>query len=108
MSLSKTKIGFMAAATGLIAANLYYCQPLIVLIANEFHIPEEKAGTIAYLTQTGYAIGLFFLVPLGDKIERKKQIMIMVIASVVALIIAATSRNFFILQAASLLIGMTS
>lgn len=59
MNLSKTNVLFMAACTGLIVANLYYCQPLIVLIANEFKIPEASAGTITYLTQAGYAIGLF-------------------------------------------------
>ncbi|MDR7210018.1 MFS transporter [Flavobacterium piscis] len=98
----------MAVCTGLIVANLYYCQPLIVLIANEFKIPEANAGTITYLTQAGYAIGLFFMVPLGDKIERKKQILMTTFASVIALIIAATSKSFLILQIASLLIGITS
>ena len=49
MNLSKTNVLFMAACTGLIVANLYYCQPLIVLIANEFKIPEANAGTITYL-----------------------------------------------------------
>jgi predicted MFS family arabinose efflux permease len=108
MNLSKTNVLFMAACTGLIVANLYYCQPLIILIANEFKIPEASAGTITYLTQAGYAIGLFFMVPLGDKIERKKQILITTFASVIALIIAATAKSFFILQIASLLIGITS
>lgn len=98
----------MAACTGLIVANLYYCQPLIVLIANEFKIPEANAGTITYLTQAGYAIGLFFMVPLGDKIERKKQILMTTFASVIALILAATAKSFFLLQIASLLIGITS
>jgi hypothetical protein len=46
------------AATGLIVANLYYCQPLIVLNADEFKI-HVNAGTIA-LTQAGYAIGSYF------------------------------------------------
>ncbi|MBF4470033.1 MFS transporter [Flavobacterium sp. HJJ] len=108
MNLSKTNVLFMAACTGLIVANLYYCQPLIVLIASEFKIPDANAGTITYLTQAGYAIGLFFMVPLGDKIERKKQILITTFASVIALIIAATAQSFFVLQAASLLIGITS
>jgi hypothetical protein len=48
----------MAAATGLIVANLYYCQPLIILIA-EFNIPNADAGTITYLTQAGYAMVCF-------------------------------------------------
>lgn len=98
----------MAACTGLIVANLYYCQPLIILIANEFNIPEGDAGRITYLTQAGYAIGLFFMVPLGDKLERKKQIMVTTFASVIALAIAATAKSFLILQIASLLIGITS
>jgi hypothetical protein len=59
----------MAAATGLIVANLYY-QPLIILIA-EFNIPNADAGTITYLTQAGYAIGLFLMVPLGTKLNVK-------------------------------------
>jgi hypothetical protein len=46
------------SSTGLIVANLYYCQPLIILIAKEFNIPNADAGT-TYLTQAGYAIGLF-------------------------------------------------
>jgi predicted MFS family arabinose efflux permease len=108
MNLSKTNVLFMAVCTGLIVANLYYCQPLIILIANEFKIPEADAGTITYLTQAGYAIGLFFMVPLGDKIERKKQILITTFASVIALIIAVTAKSFFVLQIASLLIGITS
>lgn len=108
MNLSKTNVLFMAVCTGLIVANLYYCQPLIVLIANEFKIPEANAGTITYLTQAGYALGLFFMAPLGDKIERKKQILMTTFASVIALLIAATAKSFLILQIASLLIGITS
>ncbi len=108
MNLSKTQVLFMAACTGLIVANLYYCQPLIVLIAREFGITEETAGTITYLTQGGYAIGLFFMVPLGDKLERKSQIMATTLASVVALVAAAMAKSFLLLQIASLLIGITS
>lgn len=108
MNLSKKNVLFMAAATGLIVANLYYCQPLIILIADEFNIPNADAGTITYLTQAGYAIGLFLMVPLGDKIERKSQILYTTFASVIALIIAATAQSYFILEIASLLIGITS
>jgi predicted MFS family arabinose efflux permease len=108
MNLSKKNVLFMAAATGLIVANLYYCQPLIVLIADEFKIPHADAGTITYLTQAGYAIGLFLMVPLGDKIERKSQILVTTFASVIALIIAATAQSYLILEIASLLIGITS
>jgi hypothetical protein len=62
MQLSRTDILLMAFCTGLIVANIYYCQPLVILVAKEFHIAESYAGRIAYLTQAGYALGLFMLV----------------------------------------------
>ena len=108
MNLSKTDVGFMAIATGLIVANLYYCQPLVILIADEFHIPEDQAATITYLTQAGYAIGMFIMVPLGDKLERKKQIQYTTFAAILALLFAATAKSFLMLQIASFLIGAFS
>jgi predicted MFS family arabinose efflux permease len=47
------------------------------------------------------------MVPLGDKIERKSQILYTTFASVIALIIAATAQSYFV-EIASLLIGITS
>src|SRR5580700_8290453 len=56
--LSRGHIVIMAICTGLIVANIYYCQPLLVLISKSFAIPASKAGRIAFLTQLGYALGL--------------------------------------------------
>lgn len=98
----------MAICTGLIVANIYYCQPLIVLVSRDFGISESKGGSIAFFTQAGYALGLLFFVPLGDKIERKSQIVWMTASAVGALILAALSPNLISLQIASLLIGATS
>ncbi len=75
----------MAICTGLIVANIYYIQPLIILVAKEFHIPENVAGSAAYLTQAGYATGLLLLVPLGDMMEKRKQIMIVTSVAVLSL-----------------------
>lgn len=106
--LKKADITIMACATGLIVANLYYCQPLIHLIGEDFGIEESTAGRTIYLTQLGYALGLLFLVPLGDKYERKKQISIVTFTSCIFLIIAAVSKNFLILQIACFGIGFSS
>ncbi|MEE1884914.1 MFS transporter [Pedobacter flavus] len=107
-SISRSTIIFMAICTGLIVANIYYCQPLIILIAKEFMISESYAGHLNYITQAGYATGLFLLVPLGDKFERKNQILITTAISIIALIMAALSKNFFLLQVAGFFIGATS
>jgi len=106
--LKKTDILLMAFCTGLIVANIYYCQPLVVLIAKDFNLTETVAGRITYLTQIGYALGLFLLVPLGDMFERKKQILIITGLAIFALLLAALAHSFFVLQIASVLIGACS
>jgi len=106
--LGRGHIIIMAICTGLIVANIYYCQPLIVLISKSFSLPESRVGSIAFFTQAGYALGLLFFVPLGDKLERKSQIIWMTACAVGALILAAVSPNLWSLQIASLLIGATS
>jgi predicted MFS family arabinose efflux permease len=108
MKLSRADVLLMSFCTGLIVANIYYCQPLIILIAREFQLTESYAGRITYLTQGGYALGLFLLVPLGDMFERKKQILVITGVAVAALLIAGFSRSFLILQIASVLIGASS
>ncbi len=108
MILKRADVILMAFCTGLIVANIYYCQPLIILIAKEFHLTESKAGSIAFLTQAGYAVGLFFLVPLGDMFEKKKQILIITGLAVLSLILAGFSNSFIVLAIASVLIGASS
>lgn len=108
MTLKRADVILMAFCTGLIVANIYYCQPLIILIAKDFNLSESKAGSITFLTQAGYAIGLFLLVPLGDMFEKKKQILIITSLAVVSLLIAGFSQSFLILAIASVLIGACS
>ncbi len=48
---------------------------------------------VTFFTQVDYALGLLFCVPLGDKLERKRQIVVMTLAAVVALVAAAESVN---------------
>lgn len=108
MILKRADVILMAFCTGLIVANIYYCQPLIILIAKEFHLTESKAGSIAFLTQAGYAVGLFLLVPLGDMFEKKKQILIITGLAVLSLLIAGFAQSFVVLAVASVLIGASS
>lgn len=98
----------MAIATAFIVANIYYSQPLILLIAKEFNISSAIAGHTSYLTQAGYAVGLLFLVPLGDMLERRKQIVFTTILAVLSLIMAATAKTFLVLEIACFLIGFSS
>lgn len=98
----------MAASTGLVVANNYYNQPLLGEMARSFHVAETEVSFIPMLTQIGYAVGLFLIVPLGDKYERKKLILSDFIFIITALLAAAVAPNLVTLMIASFFIGLSS
>ncbi|RDC64712.1 MFS transporter [Adhaeribacter pallidiroseus] len=106
--LTKLNLWVMAIATGLVVANLYYNQPLLDEIARTFRITQAKAGSISMLTQVGYAVGMLFIIPLGDMLKRKKLIMGNFAMIIGALLLCAFSPNVGFLMMASFLIGATS
>lgn len=98
----------MSIAAGICVANIYYNQPILSDIAKNFNVSESRAGTISVLAQAGYGMGLFFLTPLGDKVNRKKLI-IFLMAGLVAVLVGITFvQNFFWLCIFSLLTGLLS
>lgn len=66
----------MSIIAGLTVANCYYNQPLLELIRHDLDITEQSANLITVITQIGYALGLFFLIPMGDMFSRKKLILV--------------------------------
>ncbi|RNI32071.1 MFS transporter [Rufibacter immobilis] len=98
----------MTIATGMVVANLYYNQPLLGRIAATFGVTEASAGSLAMLTQIGYAVGMLFIIPLGDMLRRKRLIMVDFAAIIIALLLAALAVNIEMLMVASFLIGATS
>ncbi|WP_207432246.1 MFS transporter [Sabulibacter ruber] len=106
--LTKLNLWVMTIATGMVVANLYYNQPLLGRIAATFQVSEASAGSLAMLTQIGYAVGMLFIIPLGDMLRRKRLIMIDFAAIIIALLLAGFAVNIQSLMVASFLIGATS
>ena len=104
-SLSTGMTLLLATACGLTAANIYYAQPLIGLIAPDIGLGETAASLIVTFTQVGYCLGLILLVPLGDLLENRGLIFSTLCAAVLALIAAAFAPNGAAFLAAALLIG---
>jgi predicted MFS family arabinose efflux permease len=95
----------MAIICGFAVANLYYNQPILAEIAKSFDATATQVGWIPTLTQMGYASGLLLFVPLGDRLERRSLIVIILLITAVTLFIAALSPNLNILILASYGIG---
>lgn len=98
----------MTATTGLVIANNYYNQPLLGLMAQGLGVTELQVSNVPMLTQIGFAIGLFLIVPLGDKLERKKLILAQFVFMISALLATGLARTPLQLKIASFLVGLTS
>ena len=98
----------MALAAGLVVANNYYNQPLLVDFAHTFGATEAQAGAVSIAAQAGYALGLLFFIPLGDMIELRKLFALTLTAAVVALVAMAAAPTLHWAVAASFAAGMAS
>jgi predicted MFS family arabinose efflux permease len=98
----------LATTCGLVAANIYYSQPLVGVISTSLGLPPELAGLIVSLTQIGYGVGLFFVVPLADLLENRRLVVTLLLAAIAALIGAAMSTGAAPFLIFALLIGVSS
>jgi predicted MFS family arabinose efflux permease len=106
--ISPGMLRLLAVAAGLIVANLYYSQTLVGPISAATGLSIEAAGLIVTLTQVGYALGLLFIVPLGDLLENRRLVFVALLGTAAALAAAAVSTNAWLFLAASLCIGLGS
>lgn len=98
----------LAAACGLIVANLYYAQPLAGPIGASLGLSSGATGLIVTLTQIGYGIGLLFIVPLGDLVETRRLVRGLIALVTLALLGAALSTSPAPFLVAVLAIGLLS
>ncbi len=90
----------------LAVANVYSAQPLLDSMAVSLKVSPGMIGSVITATQAGYAIGLLFLVPLGDWLNRKYVVMSQLLLSVAALVAAGLSPNIATLLGAMLIVGL--
>jgi predicted MFS family arabinose efflux permease len=95
----------MAVSAGAAAANVWYNAPMLGAIAAGFAVSDRAVSLIPMATQLGFAAGIVLLVPLGDRMDRRRLILGQLAALTVALVAAAVAPGLVWLVAASFLIG---
>ncbi|WP_211280131.1 MFS transporter [Streptomyces lushanensis] len=97
-----------AIAAGGAVANLYYAQPLLDVIAGDLRVGESVVGLLITATQIGYALGILFIVPLGDFRDRRRLIPLMMVLSAGALVACAVAPEIITLALAMVAVGVTT
>lgn len=106
--LSRRLLWTLTAGTVLAVGNVYYCQPLLGEIAATFQQSAASTGAIPMLSQLGYVVGLLFLTPLGDVLEKRGLLMWLLVLAGLALLAAGFAPSYPFFLAACLGIGLTS
>ncbi|ROL72765.1 MFS transporter [Pseudomonas vranovensis] len=87
--MSSAVVLLFSVACALAVGNVYYAQPLLEAMAREFAIAPGLVGLVVTLTQVGYGLGLLLLVPLGDRLNRRRLIVGQSLLSALALVLIA-------------------
>ncbi|WP_342504459.1 MFS transporter [Lysinibacillus sp. FSL L8-0126] len=95
-----------ATACGMSVANIYFAQPLLDQLSNEFTIDHSIIGVVITITQIFYGLGLLLLVPLGDLLNQRRLIIGQMLLSITALVIVGTASYSAVLFTGLALVGL--
>ncbi len=98
----------LTGITVLSVGNIYYSQPLLGEIAKSFQRSEVEVGIAPTLTQMGYVAGLFFVVPLGDVLERRRLLTVLLLLAGFALLGCAIAPNLEFFLGLAIAVGITA
>ena len=105
-TLSRAVALLFSVACGLAVANVYFAQPLLDTMADEFAISHAAVGVVMTVTQIGYGLGLLLVVPLGDLLDRRRLIVGQSLLSAVALVAVALAPTAPVLLVAMAAVGL--
>ncbi len=70
--LSRRQEFQLALAIAVVTANAYYIHPIIGDVADHFGVSDARIGIVPALNQVALAIGIFLLLPLGDRYSNRR------------------------------------
>jgi predicted MFS family arabinose efflux permease len=106
--LPSSLVLLLAVGAGFGVASIYYSQPILSLLAIAMHASDRVIASIPTVTQLGYALGILFLSPLGDKYDRRRIILTKAAILALALALCGLANGIGFLLVASLLVGISS
>ncbi|TVT80173.1 MFS transporter [Pseudomonas sp. H3(2019)] len=104
--LSPSLTLLFSVTCALAVANVYFAQPLLASMAESLGVTSGMIGGVVTATQVGYALGLLFIVPLGDRVNRKRLILTQVLLSAVALAAVGAAQQWLALLGAMIVMGL--
>ncbi|KAK5941003.1 hypothetical protein PMZ80_006280 [Knufia obscura] len=97
--------GFAGAFT---VANLYYSIAILNVLAEDFGVSYIEVSRIPTLMQSGYAVGLLFICPLGDLFPRRPYTLILIFFTATLWIGLCITKSFSVFLGISFITAITT
>ncbi len=104
-TLSQSELLLFALVSAIVTANAYYIHPIIARVAEHFAISAAWVGMVPALNQIALALGIFFLLPLGDRVNNRRLVFFCVAGQCASLILMAFAERFDLFVVGSTLLG---
>lgn len=98
----------LAMLTGVTVANAYYIHPIIADIARTFDVSPAQIGLVPAFNQIALALGIFLLLPLGDRFSNRTLSLVLAACQTVTLVVMALAQHFALFVAASTVLGFVT
>ncbi|KAK5088599.1 hypothetical protein LTR05_002819 [Lithohypha guttulata] len=97
-----------AFAGAFTVANLYYNHPILNILARDFNVSYIEVSRVPTLAQSGYAVGLLLICPLGDLFPRRPYTLILVFFTATLWIVLCVTSSFTIFLAITFVTAITT
>lgn len=106
--LTRRDLFLLALASAVVTANAYYIHPIIALVAKDFGVSPSEIGLVPALNQIALAIGIFVLLPLGDRFSNRQLATVFAAGQFLGLVVMAFAGSFWLFVAGSTFLGFST
>lgn len=103
--LSPLEVLLLTLACAVVTANAYYIHPIISEVARDFDVDKGLIGIVPGANQIALALGVFLLLPLGDRISNRKLVTFTVAGQFISIACMAFAQDFRLFTLASTVLG---
>ncbi len=103
--LTDRQVWVLTIASAVVTANAYYIHPIIARVAEDFSVSSSTIGLVPAFNQLALALGIFLLLPLGDRYSNRTLTAIFVAGQFLAIAAMALALDFRLFLIGSTVLG---
>src|SRR4051812_39098900 len=104
----RTLIPLLIVAAFVVAGGIHYQTPMLAAIAADFNVDAGTTGWIPTLSFGGLLLGIVLFVPLGDRVDKRRLVLVKTVVLLIAQVVMAAAPSIWVLAAGSLVTGACS